>query len=192
MSGISNSFQINEKVGFLYEKGGGIVRKIDDKGFIFVEDESGFERPFRASELVKIHGSEYHLLDDNITQINEDDTISKIKHTTHKESRTGSRRPIDVWEIDLHIESLLESHVGMSNAEILTLQLKELKNFYKRAIDKHIRKLVIIHGVGEGVLKDEVRLFLSKKEGIDYYDADFREYGKGATAVEVHYNLLGD
>lgn len=192
MSGTSSSFQINEKVGFLYEKGGGIVRKFDDKGLIYVEDEDGFERPFRVNELVKIHGSQYHLPDDSISQINEDDSISRIQHTIHKESRTGSRRPIDVWEIDLHIESLLDSHIGMSNADILSVQLKELKTFYKRAIDKHIRKLVIIHGVGEGVLKDEVRLFLSKKDGIEYYDADFREYGKGATAVEVHYNSLSD
>lgn len=190
MSGISSSFQINEKVGFLYEKGGGIVRKFDDKGMIYVEDEDGFERPFRANELVKIHGSEYNLPDDSVIQINEDDSISKSRYTLRKETLTGIRRPLDVWEIDLHIESLLDSHVGMSNAEILTLQLKELKNFYKKAIDKHIRKLIIIHGVGEGVLKDEVRLFLSKKEGIEYFDADFREYGKGATAVEIRYNLL--
>ena len=39
-----------------------------------------------------------------------------------------------------------------------------------------------------GVLRDEVRMFLDKKENIDVYDADFREYGKGATAVELFYN----
>jgi DNA-nicking Smr family endonuclease len=77
----------------------------------------------------------------------------------------------------------------MGNAEILSYQLKELRNFYSKARDKHIRKLIIIHGVGEGVLKDEVRLFLSKKEGIEYFDADYREYGKGATAVELRYNF---
>lgn len=189
MSGISNIFQISEKVGFLYEKGGGIIRRMDEKGFIYVEDELGFERPFRSNELVKIHGTEYHLPDDNVAQINDDDSISEFKHTIHKENQTGSRKPIDVWEIDLHIESLLDSHLGMSNADILKVQLKELRNFYRRATEKHIRKLIIIHGVGEGVLKDEVRLFLSGKEGIEFFDADFREYGKGATAVEIHYNI---
>lgn len=192
MSGTSSSFQINEKVGFLYEKGGGIVRKIDEKGFIVVEDEFGFERSFRANELVKIHGSEYNLPDDSLTQINADDTLSKMQHTIRKENLTGARKPIDIWEIDLHIESLLDSHKGMSNAEILNHQMREFKTFYKRAIDRHIRKLVIIHGVGEGVLKDEVRLFLSKKEGVEFYDADFREYGKGATAVVIRYNLLSN
>jgi DNA-nicking Smr family endonuclease len=188
MSGISNSFLINEKVGFLYEKGGGIILKIDVNGFYLVEDETGFERPFRENELVKIHGSDYHLPEDSILQINTDDSISKSRHTIRKETLTGARRPIDVWEIDLHIESLVDSHAGMSNAEILKIQMKEFKNFYAKAREKHIRKLVIIHGVGEGVLKEDVRLFLSKKDGLEYYDADFREYGKGATAVEIRYN----
>ena len=46
---------------------------------------------------------------------------------------------------------------------------------------------VWIHGVVEGVLKEEVRSELSKIEGVEYFDADFREYGKGATAVELTY-----
>lgn len=191
MNGISKmEFRINEKVAYLYEKGGGVITKIDEKGFIYVEDEFGFERPFRSNELVKIYGSEYHLPENSIAQINEDDTISSSRHTIRKENKTGSNKTIDVWEIDLHIESLLESHAGMSNAEILNHQMRELRTFFTKAKEKHIRKLIIIHGVGEGVLKDEVRLFFSKKDGIEYYDADFREYGKGATAVEIRYNLI--
>jgi hypothetical protein len=191
MSGISSSFQLGEKVGFLFERGGGVVCKIDSTLRIWVEDETGFERPFLSNELVKLHGDDYHLPDNDVAQIHEDDTLSSMRHTIRKEQLTGggSRRSIDVWEIDLHIESLLESHIGMSNADILSLQLKEFRSFFNRAKGNGIRKLVIIHGVGEGVLKDEVRIFLSKKEGVEYYDADFREYGKGATAVEIYYNV---
>lgn len=188
MSGTSNSFQIDEKVGFLYEKGGGIVRSFDANGNIVVEDEDGFERFFPPKELVKIYGSEYHLPENSVAQINEDDTISKSQHIIRKERQSGTSRTMDVWEIDLHIESLLDSHMGMSNAEILSIQMKEFRSFYNRARAKHIRKLIIIHGVGSGVLKDDVRLFLDKKDGIEYYDADFREYGKGATAVEIRHN----
>lgn len=186
MSGTSSSFQLGEKVGFLFEQGGGVVCKIDQQGKIWVQDETGFERPFFKNELVKLHGSDYHLPDHDVAQIHEDDTISSLRHTIRKGQLTGSRRPIDVWEIDLHIESLLESHLGMSNAEILLLQMKEFRSFFNRALKSNIRKLIVIHGVGEGVLKDEVRIFLSKKEGVSYYDADFREYGKGATAIEIY------
>ncbi len=53
MTGTSKQFKVNEKVVFLYEQGGGIVRRIDEKGNIHVEDDTGFERPFRENELVK-------------------------------------------------------------------------------------------------------------------------------------------
>ena len=188
MSGGLSIFQVGEKVGFLYESGGGTIVRKDEKGVYHVIDEFDFERPFLAKELVRIHGTDYHLPDDAVAQINDDDTVSEKHYTVHTESKTGSRKPLEIWELDLHIESLLDSHLGMSNAEILAYQLKELRNFFSKAKDRHIRKLVIIHGVGEGVLKDEVRLFLSRKDGIEYYDADFREYGKGATSVELRYN----
>jgi DNA-nicking Smr family endonuclease len=188
MSGTSNSFSIGEKVAFLYEKSGGIIRRFGANGLIFVEDEDGFERTFPAEELVKIHGTEYHLPDNAVAQINEDDTISTSRHTIKKEKQSGTNRSMDVWEIDLHIESLLDSHMGMSNSAILEVQMKEFKNFFSRAKTKHIRKLIVIHGVGAGVLKDDVRLFLDKKDGVEYYDADYREYGKGATAIEIRYS----
>jgi DNA-nicking Smr family endonuclease len=189
MSGGLKFLKVGDRVGFLYEIGGGIIRKIENNQLYIVEDEDGFERPFRANELVEIHGTDFKLPDDAVAQINDDDTISEKHYISRKEIRTGSRKAIDIWEIDLHIESLVDSHAGMSNAEILTIQLKELRNFYHKAREKHIRKLVIIHGVGEGILRSEVRMFLGKKDGLEFYDADFRDYGKGATAVDLFYNF---
>jgi DNA-nicking Smr family endonuclease len=180
-------FRVGEKVGLLYETGHGRVREVREKGIYLVEDDGGFDRLFRENELVRIHSTDFHLPDDAVAQINDDDSITKRNYTIHSEQRTGSRKPLEIWELDLHIESLLDSHGAMSNAEILQVQLRELRSFYNAAREKRIRKLVIIHGVGEGVLKSEVRIFLSKKEGLEYYDADFREYGKGATAVELFY-----
>lgn len=181
-------FNIGEKVGFLYEVGEGVVCKVLDSTRYMVEDDSGFERTFQTNELVKIHGRDYKISDSINLQMNEDETLSEPKHFVRKEQLTGSRRPVDVWEIDLHIEEIIESHLGLSNHQILTKQLTEFKSFYKKAKQNHIRKIIVIHGVGEGVLKEEIRSYLSKQEGIEYFDADFREYGKGATTVEIHYN----
>ena len=189
MAGTLSGFQIGEQVSFLYEKGTGIIVRFDVNNFIVVCDEDGFDRQFRANELAKIHGTEYHLPDDQVAQINEDDTISKMHHRIFSETPTGAKRPMDVWELDLHIESLIDSHKGMSNTEILNIQLKEMRSFFKKAQQKHVRKLVLIHGVGEGILKEEVRSFLAKQEGVEYFDADFREYGKGATTAEIRYNI---
>lgn len=47
------------------------------------------------------------------------------------------------------------------------------------------RKIVFIHGVGNGVLKNEIRKQLERKYKVYYQDASFREYGYGATMVII-------
>lgn len=188
-------YQIGEKVAFLFEAGGGIVRSIDSSkaatsaGIIYlVEDETTFERPFRENELVKIHGTDYKLNADDVNQIIVDESLEEINHTVLKETRTGYLKPIDVWEIDLHMETISERHSNMTNTQILNQQMGVFKAFYKKARAKQIRKIIVIHGVGEGVLKAEVRLYLQGQEGVEFFDASYMEYGKGATQVEIHYN----
>ena len=55
---------------------------------------------------------------------------------------------------------------------------------------KKIKEFVIIHGVGEGVLKSEIHAYLSGKSGVFYEQADFRKYGMGATKVYLKYSLI--
>ncbi len=187
MSGILSSFQINEKVAFLNEAGGGVVRRIDESGFIYVEDETGFERPFRLNQLVRIHGERYQLSEEDFKKLQEKESNVVRKLTLQENKTTNKANTQILWEIDLHIESLLESHFGMSNQEILTHQLKEFRNFINQAKTNHVKKLVVIHGVGEGVLKEEVLAILRKDEDVSYKDADYMFYGKGATEITVRY-----
>lgn len=182
------SFEKGEKVSFLYETGGGVIVSQKSNLLYIVEDDSGFERTFQLSELVKIHGSDYKISNSADIQMNEDETLSKSNHYVLKEKASNSNKSMDVWEIDLHIDMITESNRGMTNFQMLTKQLTEFKSFFKKAKSKNVRKLNVVHGVGEGVLKEEIRSYLAKQEGVEYYDADFREYGKGATTVEIHYN----
>lgn len=180
-------FKVGQKVTFLHETGGGTVIKIVDSSY-FVEDETGFDRPFLENELAAIHGTDYRLQDIENLDLTEDNTITTQKHQVLSERQTGTSKSLDFWEIDLHIEEITESHRGLSNFEILTKQVSEFRHFFKKAKEQRISKLVVIHGVGEGVLKEEIRSYLGKQSGVEFYDADFREYGKGATTIELHYN----
>ncbi len=180
-------YSIGQKVVFMNEPGGGTIKSIGATKIVVI-DEDGFEQPCRLDEIAPVHGEEYHLNADDIVAINADESFATINHHVKNGFLTGKRKPIDVWEIDLHIETTADSHSGLSNGEILAKQMRELRTFYQRAKSKRIRKLVIIHGVGLGVLKEEVRTFLDRQDSIDYFDADFREYGKGATAVEIRYS----
>lgn len=176
-------FKVGERVRFLYEVGEGVVVKIQSSDRIVVVDETGFERPFISSELVKIHGDPKEVYDNFTNFIPDEDSeaLSILDNTIEKKK--------DFWEIDLHTHELLSSERGLSTHDFLRIQLNEFRSFYRQAREKLIRKLVVIHGVGEGVLKEEIRSFLSTQEGVTFFDADFRDYGKGATEVNIIYNF---
>ncbi|RFC55090.1 Smr/MutS family protein [Brumimicrobium aurantiacum] len=175
-------FKIGEKVGFLREVGGGIVQSYKNENIVIVEDETGFDREFMESDLNSIHGDQSNILTDNF------DINDVIEETVTYEEQLGDiTKHKDSWEIDLHTHVLMDTERGMSNGQLLNHQLIEFKRFFRKAREKNIRKLVVIHGVGEGVLKAEIRHFLEGKEGLEFYDSDFRKYGKGATTVELHY-----
>ncbi len=87
-----------------------------------------------------------------------------------------------VEEVDLHIEEIVEDKEGMSNGEILEVQLARFETALEGAIRNHQKKIVFIHGLGQGKLKNEVRKRLEKRK-IPYQDAPFKEYGYGATLV---------
>ncbi|HLV40722.1 MAG TPA: Smr/MutS family protein [Brumimicrobium sp.] len=175
-------FKIGEKVSFLREVGGGVVLSYKNEDIVIVEDETGFDREFLEHELVEIHGDQSNILHSNF------DLKDVIEDTVNYQKELGDvKRNVDYWEIDLHTHAFMESERGLSNGELLQRQLLEFKRFFRKAREKNIRKLIVIHGVGQGVLKAEIREFLKDKDGLEFYDADFRNYGKGATEIELFY-----
>ncbi|HSN50041.1 MAG TPA: Smr/MutS family protein, partial [Bacteroidales bacterium] len=69
---------------------------------------------------------------------------------------------------------------------ILALQMSRFHSALDEAISKKCRKLVIIHGVGQGTLKMQIRKELQEKyPEFLFQDASFREYGFGATMVHL-------
>lgn len=92
----------------------------------------------------------------------------------------------DTEEVDLHIEQLVEEVSGLSAGEIIDIQMGRFTVALEGAIRGKTRKIVFIHGVGNGKLKYELRKTLdSKYPKLRYQDASFKEYGYGATMVIV-------
>ena len=95
-----------------------------------------------------------------------------------------SVQQVDNIEVDLHIEALLEDHAHLSNSEILRIQMNRFRTVLEEAISKKARRVVFIHGVGNGILKMELRNELKRSyPEYSYQDASFKEYGFGATLV---------
>lgn len=88
-------------------------------------------------------------------------------------------------EVDLHIEELIDNMSGLSNFEMLNIQLERFEKELDAAIEKNMKKIIFIHGVGNGRLKQEIISILNKTRGVSYQDASYKEYGYGATQVNI-------
>lgn len=88
-------------------------------------------------------------------------------------------------EVDLHIEHLMDNYKSLTNSEIIDIQLSRFRTAIEGAILHKRRKMVFIHGVGNGKLKHEIRRLLDTeyRSLARYQDASFKEYGYGATMV---------
>lgn len=88
--------------------------------------------------------------------------------------------------IDLHIEELLDTTAGMGNATILNYQIEKFHEVMRAHLKFRGKKIVFIHGKGEGVLRSAIEKELKHKyKTCRYQDASFREYSYGATLVII-------
>ena len=90
--------------------------------------------------------------------------------------------------VDLHIEKLTDDWEGLSNRQILDIQLTEFEKWFDLAIAHRQPSLIVIHGIGRGRLKEDIHDFLKPKKQvksfINKYDSRF---GYGATEILFGY-----
>ena len=176
----NTKFKIGDKVEVLDENITGYVDDLVGETVIVIT-EDGFPLSYQADELL--------LKKEGIKVSNyEASMVKKAKdHPTKKRTSTPKpkQRNAPKMEVDLHVHQLVKSTRGMSNFDIVNLQLDTAKRQLEFAIQKRIQKIVFIHGVGEGILKEELGYLFRKYEGIDWYDADYQKYGMGATEVYI-------
>lgn len=90
--------------------------------------------------------------------------------------------------IDLHIEKITSQYKGLSNFEILTLQLSELEKWMNLSIQQKMPNLIVIHGVGTGKLKDEIHAVLKNRKEVKTYVNQYHpNFGFGATEIYFHF-----
>lgn len=178
-------FKVGDRVEALDDLIKGVIVEINGKE-LTVESTDGFLLKFSASELMKIPlDGEISVSNYEIAQIKSEKEIPKRRHrpVAKPKERNAPR-----MEVDLHIEKLTNSAKRMSNFDILNLQMETAKRQLDFAMRKRIQKIVFIHGVGEGILKEELYFLFKKYDNVKYYDADFQKYGMGATEVYFFQN----
>ena len=90
--------------------------------------------------------------------------------------------------IDLHIEKLSSDWKGLSNFEILTLQLNAFEKYYNLAVAHRQPNLIVVHGIGKGKLKEEIHEILKLKPEVKSFVNQYHpNYGFGATEIFFQY-----
>jgi hypothetical protein len=87
--------------------------------------------------------------------------------------------------VDLHIEELVDDLSGLTAGMMLEIQRNELIRNLNELLRSGDHKLIVIHGVGRGKLKNTVYEEVEKYPHLACAAADPRFYGSGATVVLV-------
>jgi len=146
-------FSIGDKILFKNDNIQGEIVRINSPYKVTILSKEGFEMNVSVSDLVKIEKGTDKVTSYGVNFHSKDSNPKVIK--SYKKQRSQS-----VLRVDLHIELLTKDYKHMDNLEIVQLQLNECHNKIEKALNSKITKLEIIHGIGEGILKNEVHSIL--------------------------------
>ena len=188
--------KVGDRVKFLNEVGEGVVVELKDS-VVVVEDEYGFDNEYPASELLVVGGKaeEAEMYGNKLPELSEilskevsqerQEEIQNAFDVKYANARaTNQKRRGEFMEVDLHFHELVDDNSGLKDRTKIDIQLNHFERMMKIASEQKIRKIIFIHGVGQGVLRHQIRSRLDL-----YYpnctvrDANPREYGAGATEV---------
>lgn len=100
------------------------------------------------------------------------------------ETSTKQAEPLPPSVIDLHIEKLVEDPGGYSSAEKLDIQLREFEKWLDKAQRHYLPQAWVIHGVGKGILRNEIHEILRLRDGIKSFSQHYHPwYGNGGTEI---------
>lgn len=187
-------FNIGDEVSFLNEPGGGKIIAFSGKATAIVLMDDDIEIPYPVAQLVAKstqHQKQEKVLDkiepEQFTEEVKKVSVAKVILEKEKpeQRKVSKARIVLEEEVDLHIENLVPSHRGMSNAEIIQIQLSHFTKALDNAIRNNYYRIVFIHGIGKGRLKEEIHRILRSYSGITFRAAPYELYGWGATEVII-------
>ena len=166
-------FKVGDKVKAIDSSDEGEVLEVKNQE-VLVALDSGFEEWFFTRQLI----IKQHMRVDKVQR-------KDPQHTKQDQHMRFANQKVHKIEIDVHFNQLVDFPKNYTSAERLTIQL----NAVKRAVDKArvagVKRVIIIHGVGEGILKESIHSMLETMDRLRFFDASFAEYGRGATEVEL-------
>ena len=190
------SFQTGQRVKFLNDVGSATVVRVEGSTVV-VEDEDGFERSVSAAELMaapdpEVEARQYGDTSPDVAQLLAQEVGEKRMRELQKDfevryqhaQATNMARRDAHMEVDLHIHELVDDQRGLPDRAKLAIQMDHFDRMMDIAKREKLRRIVFIHGVGQGVLRHQIRTTLEQHHpDCSYREGDPRKYGSGATEV---------
>lgn len=173
--------KVGDQVSVIDEDLSGRVLEISGKEVKFICSD-GFEYIYPKTALLFLNENNELQFEVNPFRIVEDLPV-KVETARSISIVFSGKLPV----FDLHIEALAPERNFQSQHETLLFQLDFVKEVIFSACRKRVRRLVFVHGVGKGKLRDELRnLFRSAYPNIEFFDGSYQKFGDGATEIIIH------
>ncbi|PQL95642.1 Smr/MutS family protein [Apibacter adventoris] len=164
--------EIGDKVNVIDEKGTFIIKEIKGPQVILL-DEYGFENIYLAKSIIPYS---------SFKELNFD-CLEEMKKDEHKDNKSIIIKKETIRIIDLHIGHLVDSLRDIKPHQMLQKQINVAYSEIKKAKKDGIKKLILIHGKGKGVLKKNIYQLLQSIDDIEYFEADIMKYRFGAVEI---------
>lgn len=195
---MAHSFSVGDRIRFLHQSGEGTVLAIEEGGAsLLVEDGDGFPMRFPARECLPVPNAAEEArayaskditkgellernVDEHVLKASQKDFDVKYRNP----DATNMRKRDEHMEVDLHYHAITGARDSASPHEMLGLQMDHFDRMMRRAEEKRIPRIIFIHGVGQGRLRQEIRDALQAYwPHCNCREGDPRKYGHGATEV---------
>lgn len=191
-----NEFAPGQRVKFLNDVGSATVVRVEGNQVV-VTDEDGFDRTVSASELLaapdpeaeaKSYGNTIpdlaKLLAQEVGEKRMKELQKDFEVRYQNTQATNMARRDAHMEVDLHIHELVDDQSGLPDRAKLAIQMDHFDRMMDIAKREKLRRIVFIHGVGQGVLRHQIHTALEQHHpDCTYRQGDPRKYGSGATEV---------
>lgn len=136
---------------------------------VTIEDEHGFFHTIEKEKTVPQNQNLY-------------DSISVVS-TKEENLKASKKNQNTLHSIDLHFDRLVKNPIQYESWERLLIQKEKLIEKLEFCRKNKIKRLNIIHGIGDGVLQNMVHETLKGFAGIEYEDYDFFYHSTGNVVV---------
>lgn len=163
--------KIGDKVSVVDEDLGGVITSVNGDIVVF-KDEYGFTYQYPKTKLVPKNSDLY-------------ENIKVVKKAEPKKN-ISKKHQKNALVLDLHFHHLVKNPNDYDSFERLFIQKERLIETLNFCRKNHLKRLEIVHGIGDGILQRMVWDVLESQTGLDFYNKEILHHQSGAVMVEFH------